>query len=476
MIQFILNDQHVQCEKPPGTSLLDFIRHENDLSGTKIGCREGDCGACTVMEGTLDESQGQVKYKSIVSCLTPLANIHGKHIVTVEGLNMPQLSPVQQAIIEEGATQCGFCTPGIVLSLTAYCLSATLPKYEKAISSIDGNICRCTGYKSIERAVRKITDWMPSPSNDPVKQMVKNGFLPAYFDTIPQKLAVIGKSNISLQNSSFFLGGGTDLMVQKPDEIRELEIVLPTKRKISKGIQVTGETCKIGAATTMSEIMGSPIIQKWIPGLFSFFKHIASTPIRNMGTLGGNIANASPVGDLNIFFLALNAKIKISHPENGRRTLPFKDFFLAYKKVDLRIGEYIDSIQFLKPEPSTFFNFEKVSKRTYLDIASVNTAISLTLEGDIIKEVHLSAGGVSPTPLYLSKTVDFLKDKFLTTKSIVKANEIMQSEIEPISDIRGSITYKRLLLRQLFFAHFLKGFPENIASHSLLTEITNEKH
>jgi xanthine dehydrogenase small subunit len=182
-----------------------------------------------------------------------------------------------------------------------------------------------------------------------------------------------------------------------------------------------------------------------------------------MGTIGGNIVNASPIGDFSILFLALNANINLN-----TRTIQLSKFFVGYKKLDLQKDEYVKSISFSIPNKSTLFNFEKVSKRTHLDIASVNSAIMVDYEEDIIKSCCISAGGVGPIPLYLSKTSEFLKGKTISSDTIIKANEVMQNEISPIGDVRGSIEYKRLLLRQLFFAHFIKLFPEKIS----LAELT----
>ena len=155
MVEFILNNKKIKKGKPSGSLLLDFVRYDKSLTGTKIGCREGDCGACTVLIGDLID--GQMNYKQVTSCLTPLGNVQGKHVVTVEGLNMEDLSPVQKFMVNESGTQCGFCTVGFVVSLTGFCLSNSEPSYKDAIAAIDGNICRCTGYKSIERAAKHIT-------------------------------------------------------------------------------------------------------------------------------------------------------------------------------------------------------------------------------------------------------------------------------------------------------------------------------
>jgi len=188
MIQFILNNQIIHKENPGNTTLLDFIRYDENLRGTKIGCREGDCGACTVLIGSLKE--GKLEYMSATSCLTPLPNVHGKHVVTVEGLNFPdKLNQAQQAMVDCSGTQCGFCTPGFVNSMSGYALTTKEPSYESAISAIDGNICRCTGYKSIERATAKLAEQLQNKdTNRPLEWLVENNFIPEYFLQIEKSL------------------------------------------------------------------------------------------------------------------------------------------------------------------------------------------------------------------------------------------------------------------------------------------------
>lgn len=443
--------------KPTGTSLLDFIRSEMDLPGTKAGCREGDCGACTVIEGTL--SNGFVKYKSIVSCLTPLGNVHGKHIVTIEGLNTEQLSPVQKAVVDNSATQCGFCSPGFVMSLTAHCLTPEKSTKEKAIASVSGNICRCTGYKSIEKAAEDITDLLKNKNKaDPLTWLTGRSFLPGYFLTIHDRLSQIENNHNDSIDNEMIIAGGTDLMVQKAERLAESNIRSFQDKKGLKGIKAENGTCVIGASATLSEIETSPVINKYIPEISSYFKLVSSEQIRNMGTIAGNIVNASPIGDLTILFLALNAEVNISS-SGSDRSVPLRDFFHGYKKTDIRKNEFVVSISFPFNDKPILFNFEKVSKRTYLDIASVNSAIQIIMESEKIKECYLSAGGVSPVPLFLNKTCEFLTGKTIAPSVILQANTILQEEVLPISDVRGSKEYKRLLLRQLFFAHFIKLFP-----------------
>jgi len=462
MISFILNNQFVKTDKSAGGSLLDFIRYESDLPGTKIGCREGDCGACTVLEGRFEN--GIVSYKSIVSCLTPLGNAHGKHIVTIEGIKMECLSPIQNSFVANAATQCGFCTPGFIMSLTAHGLSKEKSTKQKAIASISGNICRCTGYKSIERAAEDISNLLKDKNiNNPVAWLVENNHLPSYFLAIPERLTKIDKRIDSASTHEVIMAGGTDLMVQKAEEMVDSEINLFQDRGDLKGIKAENGKCIIGASTTASEIVQSSVIKEIIPEVSSYFKLISSESIRNMGTIAGNIVNASPIGDLSIMFLALNSEVNL-----GSRTVPLNEFFIGYKKLNIKKDEHVKSLAFLIPSKPILFNFEKVSKRTHLDIASVNSAIQIEMDGEMVKNCYLSAGGVSPIPLFLSKTCDFLKDKTITSNTIIQANEVMQSEISPINDVRGSIEYKRLLLRQLLFAHFIKLFPKKVLVSDLL--------
>lgn len=460
MIQFILNDKEINTDLPPGTLLLDFVRYHKHLMGTKIGCREGDCGACTVLVGELINDE--VAYRSMTSCLLPLGNVYHKHIVTIEGINMEQLNPMQQCMSDEGASQCGFCTPGFVVSLAGFCLSNKPSSYKNAITSIDGNICRCTGYKSIERAAARLTDLMKERKEEEAIDFVtEKKILPNYFKEIKQRLSALeSKTNGVLQTKEDykFLGGGTDLYVQQPENMEYADIDFLYDKRDLKGIKKVGNTCYIGASATVTDIVESEIFHEYFPEIPKFIKLISSTPIRNMATIAGNFINASPIGDFTIFFLALDAQLLLSDGEN-ERTIPLRKLYKGYKYLDKQEGEFIQQIYFELPSENTFFNFEKVSKRTHLDIASVNTAISITMNGDEIVSATISAGGVGPTPFYLSLASKFLKGKILTEEIIFETIEIAKDEISPISDARGSKEYKTLLLGQLIKAHFLSLFP-----------------
>lgn len=468
MVAFILNNQLVRTDMPTGTPLVDYIRYEKDLMGTKIGCREGDCGACTVLEGDL--VNGRVHYKSIVSCLTPLGNVHGKHIVTIEGISMNRLSPIQQSFVKHAATQCGFCTPGFIMSLTGHSLQYDRSSPAKAIASISGNICRCTGYKSIEQAAGEISVLLSGKDlADPIGWLVGHRFLPPYFLDIPARLAELKEQIEPPASDGLMVAGGTDLMVQRAEGIADLQVNSLVNRYELKGISLADGMCCIGAATTFSEFEQSEVVNGIIPGIRDYLKLVSSETIRNMGTIAGNIVNASPIGDLTIMLLALDAVVTIS---NGytQREVPLENFYFGYKSIDLRrgAGEYITRVSFPVLSRNAQFSFEKVSKRTHLDIASVNTALLVETDGNVVVGCRLSAGGVSPTPLYLHNTGRFFLGKTLNEDLLMNANLVMQGEISPISDIRGSEEYKRLLLRQLLYAHFFKLFPKRLDASRLL--------
>ncbi|MGI8467887.1 MAG: FAD binding domain-containing protein [Pyrinomonadaceae bacterium] len=469
MTKFILNNQTVETDLPKGATVLDFVRYHKNLKGTKIGCREGDCGACAVLVGELNGDA--VKYRTQTSCLMPLANARGKHIVTVEGINKTnsELTEVQQAMVDESGTQCGFCTVGFVMSLTGFCIDDTPKICESAISAIDGNICRCTGYKSIERAAKNLTKILNSNNGKSrLNFAVEKGIVPDYFSNIAERIKNL-KSEISNNENRkpetgnrkpiHFVSGGTDLYVQRPEEIIYAEAENLFDNSELRFIEENGEFIEIGASAVVTDLLVSPAMQNLFPNLYKHLKLVSSTPIRNMATLAGNFCNASPIGDMTAWFLALDASIIF----NDDREIPLREFYLGYKTLAKTEDEFITKIRFRKN--FTHFNFEKVSKRTFLDIASVNTAISIKSEPPAsaggfhsITDAHVSAGGVAPIPLYLKKTSEFLRGKKINDAAISEANEILQTEISPISDVRGSESYKRLLLKQLFTAHFVELF------------------
>lgn len=426
--------------------------------GTKIGCREGDCGACTILIGELID--GEMNYSSATSCLMAIGNAHGRHIVTIEGLNMDGLNAVQQSFANEGATQCGFCTPGFIVSLCSLSLRES-QTYEDAIEVMNGNICRCTGYKSIERAGKHISQILAERNGeDKLAYAIKTRMVPKWFENIKQQMIELDSElnkSFSSDKTAVVLGGGTDIYVQRHDTIEDQSINFISNRRPSRAIVIEDDTCVIESAATVTDIANSQSFKDSFPNLKEHIKLVSSTQIRNMATLAGNFINASPIGDFTIFFLALDASVVLLEDEN-ERTVPLRNFYLGYKVLDKRAEEYISKIKFRLPKDE-LFNFEKVSKRTHLDIASVNSAIHLKMDEQDIVSASLSAGGVGPIPKFLSQTSEFLTGKKISAALIEDAISVAQKEIAPISDARGSEQYKRLLLGQLIKAHFIKLFP-----------------
>ncbi|MBT8383805.1 MAG: FAD binding domain-containing protein [Ignavibacteria bacterium] len=463
-INFICNNSEIEASVHPGLSLLDFLRKELRLTGTKEGCREGDCGACTILIG---EYIGKdIIYHSVNSCLLPIGDVFGKHVVTIEGLNNNELNAVQKSFVEEGASQCGFCTPGFIVSLTGYFLSNKKFNVNHAIESMDGNVCRCTGHFSIIKAAQSSTKFLSkiSSGKNHLNDLMKVGIIPEYFSSIKERLGELKQKTALTQTDStikFIIAGGTDLFVQKWEDILDGKVNLLSSNGISNLIKEENRKCIIGARASVTDLIESKIIRKYLPSLTEKLKLFGSLPIRNRATIGGNIINASPIADITSILLALNSTLYLKQKKT-ERTLPLKDLYKGYKKLDLKKDELIDRISFPLPAENSYFSFEKVSKRTYLDIASVNSSVYLEVDKNQITEIHLSAGGVAPIPLYLKYSSEFLLGKEISSENIHEAVNIALSEIAPISDVRGSKEYKALLLRQLIFAHFITLFPEKV--------------
>lgn len=461
-ITFLLNQTVITEGAAGSTRLLDILRGNQHLTGSKEGCREGDCGACLVLLGTLENSKPV--YRPAMACLMPLGAVAGQHVVTIEGLRDDTPSPIQQALVEQGGIQCGFCTPGIVVALTGFFLISPTSDVDAAIDAVAGNLCRCTGYAGIKRAIRQLCEQFDLSQSPPEKRLhdcVQWRLLPAYFVGIEARRASLPALTpfvAQREATRILIAGGTDMMVHphKATNVATLEI-LP-RIADQECIRQEGERCRIAASATIEQLRTSPVLQAQLPSIAEDLKLMCSAPIRQHATLGGNLANASPIADLAVFFLGLDTEL-ILEKAGSHRSLPLREFFLAYKQTALQPGERITEIAFAV---ASRFSFEKVCKRMHLDIASVNSALSIRLDNGVIDHVHLAAGGVSAIPLYLTATCDYLRGKVLNAKTVLAAAAIAQTEITPISDVRGAIDYKRLLFRQLFFAHCLKLFPEHI--------------
>ena len=459
--QFLLNRNNVEENVSPDELVLDIIRRDRGLTGTKDACHEGDCGACQILLGVLINDR--VHYQAVNACLLPAGAISGHHVVTIEGLNSEQLNPIQRALVDNGAIQCGFCTPGLVMALTSFFLNSTLSDESAALDWIAGNLCRCTGYAGIKRAVSALClqfDLSASPLERRIEDLIAWQILPAYFSIVADRLNRYPacKSSKPPENA-MLIAGGTDVFVQKPEKLNSQALHFLSNESLQPLIRKENTDCVINALTTIDQIGTSPLLQSCFPGLAEDFKLICSAPVRQRATLGGNLVNASPIADLAVFFLALDAEL-ILQSGSQTRTVALQHFFQDYKKIDLKPNERLLEIRFELPTQPDRFSVEKVSKRMYLDIASVNSAMLIQEQDGKINKVHISAGGVAPFPLYLAQTCAYLVGQNMCLEIVKAAAKIAQSEIAPISDTRGSAHYKRLLLQQLLYAHFVKLFPE----------------
>ncbi|MBN2585705.1 MAG: FAD binding domain-containing protein [Candidatus Fermentibacteraceae bacterium] len=473
MISFILNDSDYTTSLPPGASTLDLLRGEALLTGTREGCREGDCGACTVLLGIPVDTG--TEYMALNSCILPVAELQGRHLVTIEGITPEQgLSAVQEAFVDEGASQCGFCTPGMVMSITGYLLSTQSPDLEAAIDSLGGNICRCTGYVSVRSAAGEIVGRTgPSPAVDPASArhlefLVEKNVIPGYFLGIRDRLrSMRGPGTGDGHGTGIPVAGGTDLFAAGGPGLRDSTMEFLLNDSSLGGIETADGWVRLGAAVTVSRLISSGVF-RGMGDLQGSLRLVSSTQVRNRATIGGNIVNASPIGDLAIILLALRAYIETGRGPGGSRRLALRDLYLGYKELDLRKGEIISAVSFPAHEPSRGYSFEKVSMRRHLDIASVNSAAAILVSEGTIREADISAGGVAPVPLYLSDTSAMLAGMPVTADTVQSAAESAMGEASPIDDVRGSARYKRVLLGRLVKSHFLKLFPGILDPAALL--------
>lgn len=455
MLRFALNDALVETAAHPGLPALDYLRDDARLTGVKYACREGDCGSCVILLGA--PVGGSVRYRVVTSCLLPVGALDGRHVVTIEGLNRRTPGPIQDAFASQGASQCGFCTPGFVVSFTSYLLEATRWDEDEAIEAIAGNICRCTGYASIRRALTAVLDRLRSnvdPAEDRIPALVRQGLLPDYFLRVADLVAGLEITTPTSPPAQphVVVAGGTDLYVQRPDELAANDVwVLPIENE--RPVWRDADHIYLAATATAEDMKRSQLLDDAVGGIEPAMRLMGSLPIRQRATIAGNIVNASPIADMTIVLLALGAEIGLVAGDS-HRSLPLRDFFLGYKELDLRQNELVEWVRFPEPAGGSLFNFEKVSRRTHLDIASVNTALSLEVRNGCIHAACLWAGGVAPVPLQLERTADFLVGRSPDSETAVAAARAARSEVAPISDVRGSADYKRLLLGQLVLAHF----------------------
>jgi len=325
MLRFALNNNLVEVEANSGLPALDYLRNEAGLTGVKFACREGDCGSCVVLLG--QSENGAMRYRAVTSCLLPLVALDRHHVVTVEGLNRYNLTPFQSALDKEGASQCGFCTPGFVVSFAGFLLAAERWNEKAAIEAVAGNICRCTGYSSIVRAMASTLDRIRNridPAEPRIPALIREKFLPEYFLRIPDLLANLGPapSKECPTSSQVVVSGGTDLYVQRPEELVKIDVFL-VPPSAEPTIRIDGAHIYLAGAATAEDMKTSGVLAETVGAIDRAMSLMGSLPIRHRATIAGNIVNASPIGDMTVILLALDAEIGLN-VEDARRTLPLR--------------------------------------------------------------------------------------------------------------------------------------------------------
>lgn len=449
---------------------LEYVRGRRGLTGTKEGCGEGDCGACTIAVG--ERKIGRVVYRAVNSCLCPAVRLHGKHVVTIEGLaDGATLHPIQKAVLENHATQCGFCTPGVVMSLFCLFSERRKPTDAEIRDALEGNLCRCTGYESILTAAKAVKGPAVPPHLKKAAALMES--LPARPLTVvpgvgdepfcgyhvpdnPEKLF----ETLELPGGGDkcrIISGGTDLMVAA--KVHGRPFIHAADISWIPGLPHIGEMdghISIGALTTFAGILESQNVKERLPALHAAAL-IGSAQVRNVATLAGNIANASPVADGSVALLALGARL-VLRSASGARKLPLDEFFLGYKKTALGDREIIETVEV--PLGWTQSSFIKTSKREAVDIASVSSAVAVDIEKGRIRKARISLGGVAPFPVLSEKAAEHLVGKKPSEKAFEEAGRIAMSEVTPISDVRGSAAYRKLLVRNQMLMHWRRMFDE----------------
>ena len=460
-IELFLNGKKQHHDIPPGISTLHFLHRELGLFGTKCSCNEGDCGTCTVV---VCYPQGdEIIYKAINSCLYPAAKLHGKHLLTIEGLGNPEvLHPIQKALLDYHGTQCGYCTPGFVMSLFALLASNQHPDRERILACLEGNLCRCTGYVSILEAAEylsanfDISAILPSwcrtievelkEAKTKPEHIIKitsvNYMCERYF--LPQNLAELFA--IMQQNPDHkIICGGTDIMVQVNIQRKKYPCLIDiSELEDVPSINASDTHLTIGAKVTYSELLESTLVATHLPALQRVIRSIASEQIRNFATLCGNVGNASPIGDTLPILLVLDAVLWLVSA-SGERRIPMNEYFLDYKQTKLAPDEIIKSIEIPLPSLDTYIDFSKAAKRKSVDISSISSAIFILMKNNQIEDIHLALGGVAKTPVLVPGLASFVTGKPISALKDFADN--VAQEYSPISDVRGSSSYRRRMIK-----------------------------
>ncbi|WP_312240694.1 xanthine dehydrogenase small subunit [Pantoea sp.] len=466
MIQFLLNDTLVTEQAiDPNLTVLNYLRGKQRRSGVKEGCASGDCGTCTVTLGSVVD--GKLMYETANSCLTLVSTLQGKQLITVEDLRQgEQLHSVQQAMVEHHGSQCGYCTPGFVMSLFTLQKNSGGWDRRQAELALAGNLCRCTGYRPIMDAARQACE---QPACDSFSQRqetilqrlqaLKNAEMQviALGDNrcfIPKTLAQLAEV-YQAHPQAKLLAGGTDLSLQITQHYRTLPTLIALEQvEALKSCQLDGKVIELGAGASLTRCY--QFLAQHIPAFSEMLQRFASLQIRNQGTLGGNIGNASPIGDAPPMLLALNASLVLQRGDR-LRTLPLEDFFLGYRQTALEAGEFIQAVRIPLVTTSPEFAAWKVSKRLDDDISAVFGAFNLQIEQGRVVQARIAFGGMAAIPQRAHACEAALQGEPFTPHTLERACAALAEDFQPLSDFRASAAYRlqvaKNLLRRFYYRH-----------------------
>ena len=449
----------------PTQTVLQHLREDLHCTGTKEGCAEGDCGACTVVVASLVD--GQVEMKTVNACIQLTPTLDGKALFSVEDLQQPdgELHPVQQAMVECHGSQCGFCTPGFVMSLWGMYLKkdGAAPTRCEIDDGLSGNLCRCTGYRPIIDAARRMSE-LPKVTFDRAAlaqqlQGLQHDHLHTYAAKgqqfhAPRTVAELLQLRADKPQATL-LAGSTDVGLWVTKQLRELgEIIYLGNVAALKTIEVADGQLEIGAGASLNDAYAA-LCAHYPEELSELWQRFASLPIRNAGTLGGNVANGSPIGDSMPWLIALGTHI-VLRGTGGQRTMPLEDFYLGYQKKDLRPDEFVAALRVPLPRAEVQFRTYKLAKRFDQDISAVCAAFAFEFDGERIVAARIAFGGMAATPQRAAQTETFLRNQAWTEETLVIAMGLLADDYAPLSDMRASNTYRMTTAQNLLRRFWLE--------------------
>jgi xanthine dehydrogenase small subunit len=441
-------------------SLSDFLRYELQLTGTKVVCAEGDCGACTVLVSR--RTVHGLRYETVDACLLFLYQLDGSHVITVEGLPAAgSLHPVQQALVDHHASQCGYCTPGFVMSLAGLFEQHQDVTEDSLRTRLTGNLCRCTGYLPILEAARSVASnacgalAQRYASGTMATDLCANTATPVCIRSrrtffAPRRLEQALEFKAE-HPDAVIVAGGTELGVLRNKKgIDPPTLLALTHVPGLNEIRCTDETVEVGANVTLSQL--EEFSRGALPELYLVILRFGSPQIRNVSTLVGNVANGSPIADALPFLLVMDAELELLR-RGGSRHVKINNFYRGYKIKDLAPEEIIARVFIPLPAADELLRLYKVSRRNDLDIATFAAAIRVRRAGEVITRAYLAYAGVAPTVVRLPATEAFLQGKLFTEATFREAGRLARSEIQPISDVRGSRDFRLLLAENILMKY-----------------------